>query len=179
MPHDDLPTPSQEEMEEASLAAPAPRDPPEAFGDLFERGSARLEEALAEPESGDNGAGAAAREALSLLERALALRPDDPDVLFAVGAASGLHAMALIRRPGHSLGAADRTAVEAHLQRAIFALSRAAELDPKRSDAWNSLATLHALRGDRALAIESLRRSLQARPDQPDVRERLRELGAF
>jgi tetratricopeptide (TPR) repeat protein len=162
--------------EDEIAAPPAPRDPPEAFGDLFERGVSILEEELGKADGG-TGDLAARREALDLLERAWALRPDDPDVLYALGVACGMRAMALLRGP--ELGLAGRTGAESSLQRAIFAFSRAVEIDPKRSDALNTLATLHAMRGDRELAIEALRRSLQVRPDQPDVRERLEELGAF
>lgn len=145
-----------------------PTDQPEAFAGLLERGLALL----------DEGGGAAPDEALDLLTRACALRPDDPDALHALGLGYGARALEGLRgNDDGSLG--QRTAAEANLQKAIFAYSRAAEVDPKCVEALNNLAALHALRGDRALAIEALKRSLQAFSDQPEVRERLEELGAF
>jgi tetratricopeptide (TPR) repeat protein len=154
-----------------------PADPPEAFADLFERGLALLDAELAAAARGRAPAGAAG--ALALLERAFALRPDDPDVLYALGLAHGARALGALRSREDELAFPDRTELEASLQKAIFAYSRASELDPGCVEALNNLAALHALRGDRDLAIEALKRSLKARPDQPDVRERLEELGAF
>jgi Flp pilus assembly protein TadD len=165
------------EPEEAgAVAATRPADPPERFAELLESGLALLEEELAR--GGAAAPAAAGREtATALLERAFALRADDPEVLHALGIAYGTRAIEALR--ANAAYPAGRAAAETHLQKAIFAFSRAAEVDPRAVESLNNLATMHALRGDREAAIEALKRSLQAHPDQPEVRERLEELGAF
>lgn len=155
-------------------AAAAPPAPEEPFEPLFERALTLLESEL---ERGVPRRPADPESPLPLLERAYALRPDEPDVLYALGMAYGVRALAGLRANGGYLD--DRTGAEAALQKAILAYARASELDPKCFASLNNLAALHALRGDRTLAIEALKRSLQIFPDQPQVRERLEELGAF
>jgi tetratricopeptide (TPR) repeat protein len=171
------PEPREPAGDPAEDEAPrAPLDPPEAFPALLEQGLAFLD---GEAQGGPPGGAAPRDAAIAVLERAFALRQDDPDVLHALGLAYGARALEGLRANGHDFADPGRTAVEANLQKAIFAYSRAAEVDPKCVEALNNLAALHALRGDRPLAIEALKRSLQAFPDQPRVRERLEELGAF
>ncbi len=141
-------------------------DPPHMFDELAERGLTLLEE------GGDQD------EAQAALERALAIRNDDPDVAYGLGVIYGLKALKNWTKMPRAL-LRDNTPTESMIARAILCYQRTVELDPSRAAAWTNLATLYALKGDRDLAIDSLKRSLHAAPDQPAVRERLEELGAF
>lgn len=156
-----------DERVDGPLAGARPADPAatrESFAELAARGLALLEEGQAEM----------AREPL---ERAFALRSDDPDVTYALGVIYGRRALEELARSNGLFR--DETGVEALLARAIFCYQRSVEVDPRRAEPWNNLAALYALRGDREQAIEALRRSLGIEPDQPEVRDRLEELGAF
>ncbi|HVY61094.1 MAG TPA: tetratricopeptide repeat protein [Planctomycetota bacterium] len=163
-PEDDV-APGEESARHALATLRAP-DPPEMFDGLVAEGLALLE-------AGSDLAGAAA-----LLERAAAIRADDPELAYALGVIYGGRALERLRRAQAALFH-DATATEALLAKAIFCYLRAVELDPREPDPWNNLATLYAVRGDRELAIEALKRSLQVRPDQPRIRDRLEELGDF
>lgn len=59
---------------------------------------------------------------------------------------------------------------------AVFALNTRAF--PEAANAWDSLAEAHMVRGDRELAIEHYRRSLDLDPGNDNAREKLAELGA-
>ena len=158
----------------------APRDPPESYGDLLTRGIAALD---VEMEKGSvRGPADGDEAALALILRAHALRADDPELLHALGVGYGARALQLLQRPRQTeIGLVNGydTIAEDALQRAIFAFSRAAEIDPRATASLNELAALFALRGDRDSAIDALKRSLQAAPDQPHARDLLEELGAF
>lgn len=159
----------------------APRDPPGAYADLLARGMAALDgELLAGTVRGPADADGE-DAALGLLLRAFALQADDPELLHALGVGYGVRALQLLQRPVQDIGLSNGhdTLAEDALQRAIFAFSRAAEIDPRATASLNELAALFALRGDRESAIDALKRSLQAAPDQPDARDLLKELGAF
>jgi Flp pilus assembly protein TadD len=157
---------SAEPPVDEALAALRSADPPGMFDELAERGLGLLEQ------------GQDLAEAQSALERAMAIRSEDPEVAYGLGVIYGRLALGELERARRS-PFLDQTAAESLLAKAIFCYQRSVELDPKRAEAWNNLAALHAVRGDRELAIEALKRSLQASPDQPPVRERLEELGAF
>ena len=149
-----------------SGASALPRDPPEMFDELASKGLQLLES------KGD------LLDACRLLERALAIHTDDAEVAYGLGVAYGLLALrALSTAPASLLDSS--AAAEALAARAILCYQRAVDLDPGNAQPWNNLATLYALRGDRELAVEALKRSLQAEPGQPNVRERLEELGEF
>ena len=158
---------------------PAPRDPPGAYGELLARGMTALDAELLK--GAVRGPADGEEAALSLLLRAYALRADDPELLHAMGVGYGARALQLLQRSRNEVGLVNGhdTMAEDALQRAIFALSRAAEIDPRATASLNELAALFALRGDRDSAIDALKRSLQAAPDQPDARDLLEELGAF
>ncbi len=63
------------------------------------------------------------------------------------------------------------------LQDAETALRRAIELRPDEASAYLNLARVELARGDRAGAIETLRRAAAAAPGDPRVSARLKELG--
>jgi tetratricopeptide (TPR) repeat protein len=166
LPVPEVEAPRADEAVEAPLIPPRAPDPPHMFEELAERGMTLLS---------DNGDLSAALEAL---ERANAIRSDDPDVSYALGVIYGQRALFELGRTVRAL-LTDGTSTESLLAKSIFCYQRAIELDPRRAEPWRNLATLYAIRGDRELAIESLKRSLQIAPDQPEIRERLEELGAF
>ena len=139
-------------------------DAPEAFESLVQRGAEAMRARRLE-------------EALELFERALALRSDDPEALYGAGTVYGLRALERLRENPSLLE--DRTPAESDLAKAILSYQRVAELDPGFFEALNNLATLYTIIGDRELAVDAFKRSLEASPDQPEVRERLEELGAF
>ncbi len=80
------------------------------------------------------------------LERALALKPDDPDAL---NNYAGLIARSLGRFP-----------------EGIAAARRATELDPLNARVWFTLGSLLSVSGQLGLAREALNRSLEISPDQ-------------
>jgi len=59
---------------------------------------------------------------------------------------------------------------EQYAEEAIVALEGAIEADPGFIQAYNNLARLYALRGRKAEALRTWRKSLELKPDQPDVR---------
>ncbi|MFL5366384.1 MAG: tetratricopeptide repeat protein [Myxococcales bacterium] len=80
------------------------------------------------------------------LERALALKPNDPDALYS-------YANAVLRPLGRK-------------KEAIAVARRAAELDPLNARAWTGLGSVLALDGQLAAAREAYNRSLEISPDQ-------------
>ncbi len=74
----------------------------------------------------------------------------------------------------HSLGVA--YAEIGHFELAEAELKKVIEIDHTYLVARNNLASVYALTGRYAEAIEEFERSLAINPDQPNVRERLREL---
>ncbi len=80
------------------------------------------------------------------LERALALKPEDPDALN--------HYATLVSR---SLG---------RFPEGIAAARRATELDPLNARVWFTLGSVLAMSGQRGLARQALNRSLEISPDQ-------------
>lgn len=56
-------------------------------------------------------------------------------------------------------------------EEAIIALEGAVETDPTFVEAYNNLGRLYSLRGRKADALQAWNKSLELRPDQPQVRE--------
>jgi tetratricopeptide (TPR) repeat protein len=63
----------------------------------------------------------------------------------------------------------DLAGQEALAEEAIAELQLAIDRDPNMTDAYNSLASLYALRGRRSDAIATWEKSLQINADQPDI----------
>ena len=61
---------------------------------------------------------------------------------------------------------------------AIAVFTRNTEAFPESANTWDSLAEAHMIRGDRELAIQHYRRSLELNPGNENAREKLVELGA-
>jgi len=80
------------------------------------------------------------------LQRALSLKPDDPEVL-------GNYAQVVLRPLGR-------------FQEAIVALRKAAELDPLNPRVWSALGSMYVVSGDLPAARGALNRSLEISPDQ-------------
>ncbi len=116
--------------------------------------------------------------AADVLERAALLRDDDPDVHYGLGVIYGLRAIEALARADGSIFR-NRAAEAVAIDRAIFAYERALHVDARHLPSLSNLAALYALKGDRERSIATLKQSLKLDPDQPDLRERLEELGAF
>ncbi len=112
-------------------------------------------------------------EALEKLEAALRLDPEGIEALFNLGVLYGLLAHANIAK-GEFYDSHVRD--EVWTEKAVFCYERALELDPENVHALNNVATLYALRDERDLAIETLKRSLALAPEQADVKRHLEEL---
>jgi tetratricopeptide (TPR) repeat protein len=136
-----------------------------------------------------------ANEALSFLERAHKLKPDNPDAALNLGGAyimAGKHRQAVPilekaveRSPDHTqlwinLGAAylgnPITATDERQQRSLFAFNRALEIDPlARSVAYN-IGLIHRDRGEIQLAVAAFRRAVLADPYDRDAQRLLERL---
>lgn len=142
------------------------RPPPSADDEA--KVKAIVDEAVAHGEAGR------LEDALERLLAALRIAPESLDVLFNLGVVYGKLANSA---SGQSGIYAQRKVDEAWTEKAVSAYTRLLEIDAENVHALNNLATLHDLQGETELAIELLQRSLQAQPDQAEVKQHLEELG--
>ncbi|NUO51844.1 MAG: protein kinase [Polyangiaceae bacterium] len=98
---------------------------------------------------------------LGLLERGLALAPEDPGLL-------AQYALALARRSFFARGAD-----EPIRERALRAADRAVELAPRLGDAWFALATVRWNAGDVAAAIVAMKRAVDHAPSLARAHEHI------
>jgi tetratricopeptide (TPR) repeat protein len=112
-------------------------------------------------------------EAIDLLRQAIAADDDRIDAHYNLAVAYGLLVMGDLRIEEYF---EDHVDEEILLQNAIQEYQRVLEIEPTHVPAHNNLAVIFALHGERELAAQELRCSLDLDPDQPEVLEQLTEL---
>jgi tetratricopeptide (TPR) repeat protein len=101
------------------------------------------------------------REAIPILEQALAHEPENEMIWTNLGAAH-------LGNPGR--------ADEEQQRKAIEAFERAVEIRPSTPNVYYNLGLIHRERGEREQAIRRFRHALQANPQDRDARRALRRL---